>query len=137
MTSGYCNRRRRSGVYFHYRCTRIPREHLARCLHAQTYRLRCEEFLQGYVTSNTERITANECTAFAVLSPGSRCRQWLGHRADGRHWPCRASFNQTCIARLQPYLQFSKCKLEPSEDSVFVSSAQDEHGIPCLQIGIL
>ncbi|MEC7553198.1 MAG: hypothetical protein VYB25_00260 [Pseudomonadota bacterium] len=91
-----------------------------------------KEFLQGYVTSNTERITANECTAFATCSLQGRvvANGWAIELTDGIGLVVHRSISRILRDYLQPYLQFSKCKLEPREDSVFVSSAQNEHGIP-------
>ena len=123
-------------VYFHYRCTRIPREHLARCPHAQTYWLRRKSFYRAMSLQipNASPPT-NAPPSYVFLQGRVIANGWAIKRR--RHWPCRASFNQPYYDYLQPYPQFSKCKLEPSEDSVSYLLLRMSTAYPCLQIGIL
>lgn len=90
-----------------------------------------KEFLQGYVTSNTERINTNACTAFAACSLQGRvvANGWAIELADGIGLIVHRTVNQVLRDYLQPYLRFSKCMLEAGEDTVYVTQAQDEQGI--------
>ena len=88
------------------------------------------EFLQGYVTCNTERINTAECTAFAACSLQGRvvANGWALELADGIGLVVHRSIAQVLRDYLQPYLQFSKCKLTESEDSVYVARASNDLG---------
>ncbi len=93
-----------------------------------------KEFLQGYVTCNTDRINANACTPFAVCSLQGRVvtNGWAIELADGIGLVMHRSVQQLFRDYLKPYLQFSKCKLEEGEDFVHVTTTADAIGVPLL-----
>lgn len=93
-----------------------------------------KEFLQGYVTCNTDRINTDSCTPFAVCSLQGRVvtNGWAIELADGIGLVMHRSVHKLFRDYLKPYLQFSKCTLEEGEGFVHVATAADAIGVPFL-----
>ena len=82
------------------------------------------EFLQGYVTCNTERISSIASTPFAACSLQGRviANGWAIQLPDAIGLIVHHSIVQPLRDYLNPYLRFSKCTLDDSEDFVYVTT---------------
>lgn len=83
------------------------------------------EFLQGYVTCNTDRVSALACTPFAACSLQGRviANGWAVQLSDAVGLIMHHSIVQTFRDYLDPYLRFSKCTLDTDEDFVYVTTS--------------
>ena len=86
------------------------------------------DFLQGYVTCNTERISALTCTPFAACSLQGRvvANGWALQLPEAIGLVMHRTITQTFRDYLDPYLRFSKCTLEGGEDFVYVTTSTDD-----------
>ena len=81
------------------------------------------EFLQGYVTCNTDRLSELACTPFAACSLQGRviANGWALQLGDAIGLVIHHTTVQTFRDYLAPYLRFSKCTLNGSEDFVYIT----------------
>ena len=86
------------------------------------------DFLQGYVTCNTERISERSCTPFAACSLQGRvvANGWALQLPEAIGLVMHRTITQTFRDYLDPYLRFSKCTLEGGEDFVYVTTSTDD-----------
>jgi folate-binding protein YgfZ len=86
------------------------------------------DFLQGYVTCNTDRISELTCLPFAACSLQGRvvANGWALQLTDAIGLVMHRTITQTFRDYLEPFLRFSKCTLEGGEDFVYVTTSADD-----------
>lgn len=86
------------------------------------------DFLQGYVTCNTDRISELTRLPFAACSLQGRvvANGWALQLTDAIGLVMHRTITQTFRDYLEPYLRFSKCTLEGGEDFVYVTTSADD-----------
>jgi hypothetical protein len=84
----------------------------------------CKEFLQGYLSSNTDRLNADTALPTALCNLQGRviASGWAIEEADGIGLIVHASLADEVRTFLRPYVTFSKCDMRPDDGHLLMDN---------------